>query len=249
VTTCVATDSNSTDGDDAVVESDGVASERRARHPVARTAAWAALGAESTTPLGDLLGAPVVPTSITELAESASVLCVALTLVDAARGCEVVASVLATRTSTHAIGKQMLGEETTYEDAAEALAEVVNVVAGVVKAAFVDEGFSFTLGLPAEISATELEELQASAVATTAIHVALGEHAFALSYLVTQSAATRVLAEDLHEGWVLAQDLRVDGVLVMAHSTRLTEGAARSIRETCRGLRVLAYPPIRAESR
>lgn len=215
-------------------------------HPLVRTAAWLELGTRSTAPLGDMLGASVAASSMSSTVEADGMICFAVTLVDAARGCEVVASVLASPESTLEIGKQMLGGESTSDEAAEAVAEVVNVVAGVVKAAFVADGFSFTLGLPVRLSPAEFSQRQTKCLASAAVNLSLGEHKFALSYLVKQTMAVEVLAEELHEGYVLAEDLRRNGALLLPICTRLTEGAARRIRETCKGTRVRVVPPMRS---
>jgi len=214
-------------------------------HPLVRTAAWLELGARSTSPLGDLLGAPVVASSVSPAAESEGVLCIAATLVDPSHGCELIASVLASPESTLEIGKQMLGGEASEAEATDALAEVVNVVAGVVKAAFVTDGFAFTLGLPGRLSSQDFQKRQTTALASAAVNLTLGEHRFVLSYLVTQTTTLEISAEELHEGYVLAEDLRRNGALLLPICTRLTEGAARRIRETCKGMRVLVCPPMR----
>lgn len=212
-------------------------------HPLARSTTWQELGSRSTSPLGDLLGAPVVASSVSPATGSDGVLCIAATLVDPAHGCEIVASVLASAESTLEIGKQMLGGEATEAEAADALAEMVNVVAGVVKAAFVEEGFAFALGLPGQLTSPEFQRRQSSALASAAVNLTLGEHRFVLSYLVTQTTAIELPAEELHEGYVLAEDLRRNGALLLPICTRLTEGAARRIRETCQGTRVLVVRP------
>ncbi len=214
-------------------------------HPLVRTAAWLDLGARSTSPLGDLLGAPVLASSISisTATQSEGALFIAATLVDPSHACEVVVSVVASSESSLEIGKQMLGPETTDAEAADALAEIVNVVAGVVKSAFAMDGFSLTLGLPGRLSSAEFQERQTRALARAAVNLTLGEHRFVLSYLLTQTTAVELPAEQLHEGYVLAEDFR-DGTVILPICTRLTEGAARHIRETCRGMRVLVCPPM-----
>lgn len=213
-------------------------------HPLVRTNAWLELGAHSTSPVGDLLGAPVTASAVSATTESNGAVCLAANLVDPVRGCEVLACVLASPESTLEIGKQMLGEASDAE-AADALAEVVNVVAGVVKAAFVTDGFTFTLGLPGRLSPGEFQDRQGSALASAAVNLSLGEHQFVLSYLVTETAILEMLAEDLREGYVLAQDLRLGGEPLLPSATRLTEGTARQIREACKGMRVKVCAPMR----
>ena len=109
------------------------------------------LGARATQPLEALLGSAAVPCGQTTTAEAAGTLCLAATLVDATRGCEVCCSVLAVPEATLAVGQAMLGRRPP-EEAADAMSEVVDVVTGVVKAAFIGDGFTFTLGLPAMLS-------------------------------------------------------------------------------------------------
>ncbi len=218
---------------------------REMSHPLARSSAWLKLGSRSASPLGDLLGVPVLGESMTATVQANGAICIAAGLVDPNRGCEVLSVVVASPESTMEIGKQMLGGETTEAEAADALAEVINVVGGVVKAAFIADGFTFTIGLPGRLTPVEFERKQGAALASLAVNVRLGAHPFALSYLVTASAAVEMLAEELHEGYVLAQDLKRNGAMLLPACTRLTEGAARRVRETCAGMRVKVCPPMR----
>jgi CheY-like chemotaxis protein len=213
-------------------------------HPLVRSNAWLELGARSVSPLGDLLGVPVSAESMTTTANADGAICLAAALVDPARACEVFTSVIAVPDSALEIGKTMLGEA-NEEEAADAVSEVVNVVAGVVKAAFVADGFSFTLSLPGRFSPADFHKRQAAALATASVNLILNGKKFILSYLVTSTSVVEIPAEELHEGYVLAEDLRRNGALLLPICTRLTEGAARRIRETCKGTKVKVCPPMR----
>ena len=58
-----------------------------------------------------------------------------------------------------------------------------------------------------------------------------------LAFLVKSSSPTLVPVEELREGSILAEDLRRDGALLLPACTRLTEGAAKRIREACTGMK------------
>jgi len=219
--------------------------EREMSHPLARSAAWLELGNKAAGPLSDLLGAPVVAESMDAKLDVNDAMCFAASVVDASRGCEVLVSVVAAQASAFEISRQMLGEDSTEAETSDALAEVVNVVAGVVKAAFVSDGFQLTLSLPAKLQLTDFKRRQDVALAATAVNLRLGAHPFALSYLVTSTAVLELGAEELHEGYVLAEDLKRNGALLLPACTRLTESAARRVRETCAGMRVKVCPPMR----
>jgi CheY-like chemotaxis protein len=214
-------------------------------HPLARSTAWLELGNKSAAPLSDLLGTSVVAESMTPTIDPGPAMCFAASVVDPSRGCEVLVSVIASEPSTLEIGKQMLGGDSTEAEAEDALAEVVNVVAGVVKAAFVNDGFQLTLSLPSKLALADFKRRQEVALAATAVNLRFGGHPFALSYLVTSTAVVELAAEELHEGYVLAEDLKRNGALLLPACTRLTESAARRVRETCAGTRVKVCPPMR----
>ena len=128
-------------------------------------------------------------------------------------------------------------------------AEVVNVVVGLVKSAFTKDGFSFTLGLPLRVSRADVERGRSGAQATASIRVTVPGGAVGMSVAVRSTDTVTVKIEELREGNVLAEDIRTAaGALLVPACTRITDNAARRLRETLRGktVRICAPPRMAA---
>jgi hypothetical protein len=141
----------------------------------------------------------------------------------------------------------MLGEKpANVQEAADAMAEVLNVVAGVVKTAFVAHGFKFTIVLPSRVTTTEVRKIIDGGFATIVTTVTLGDISFNLGFSVGAAGAVEMKAEELREGFVLAEDVKnaSGNVILLPACTRLTATAAQRLRETCKGRVVRVHVPL-----
>ncbi len=213
-------------------------------HPMTRAAAWSNITALSSGPLTELLGTPVSVELATDVPDDP----VALTcgLVDARNGSEVTPWILARESAAISVATAMLGEAPgNAEEAADALAEVLNLLAGVLKTEFGTNDFKFTLVLPKRTTSKEIRALIEGAFASIVTTVAFGDTSFALGFSARSVNAVEMRVEDLREGFVLAEDVcNATGGMLLPACTRLTATAAQRLRETCKGRKVRAHVPL-----
>jgi len=214
-------------------------------HPLVRAAGWKDLAKILATPVGALLGVTATGEAVAELGPAARF--VTCTLTDVNRGCELLLATLAQEADARAVAHSMLGEDVEGSEIGDALAEVLNVVIGVVKSAFVKDGFSFTMGLPSQVTRADVERGRSGAAALASLRVSVPGAAVTMSVAVRATDALAIRVDELREGHVLAEDLRTSaGALLVPACTRITESAARRLRETMKGRSVRVCAPARA---
>ncbi len=214
-------------------------------HPMTRAEPWHRLPLLSARPISDILGTEVTVELATAVADAP----VRYTcgLVDATNGSELTVWAVARDSAAISTATAMLGEApANVQEAAEALAEVLNVVAGVIKTEFSKAGFKFTIVLPKRVSAADLKAMEKGSFASIVTNVTLGESTFTLGFTAASASAVEMRVEDLREGFVLAEDMRnASGTLILLPAcTRLTATAVQRLRESCKGRSVRVHVPL-----
>lgn len=195
--------------------------------PILESRTWAKLDGVVAQALGTTVGTEL------PLARARALTCgpfsATLTLAAPADGLEVGVGLTLSAHAAAAISLQMIGEadESLQRDLG---AELANVTAGVLKQHLGTEGRAVSLRIPKHQSAREFEAAWRGYDERRVLEGRIEGHAFAVACGVRWRGTRSVVARELREDMVVAEDLRnPSGALIVASGTRLTSTMAERL--------------------
>lgn len=151
-------------------------------------------------------------------------------LVESARKVELGLAVVASGASTRALCETVLGEPGDAESGCALVLETANILMGSLKGLLASRGYDFTASLPKNPSLAETRATHDHHTVRQRFAYAAGNITLDVWLFVAEKHSSRVKAEDLREGMVLAEDAHDGhGMLLVRAGVRLTETGARRL--------------------
>jgi CheY-like chemotaxis protein len=193
-----------------------------------RLASWTGATDVFAQALGDFFQLPCAATAVVDDIVNPAVADV--TLAEPARQLEMGISVLADDASMRAMALQLLGDGDDAEGALALLLEVCNIMMGSLKTAFLGNGHSFTGAVPVELPFVDARAQLDSHPIRHRLAFTCGDAIVEIWIRARERSNAKVLAKNLTEGLVLAQDvLDTTGATLAIAGARLTRSMVERI--------------------
>lgn len=202
-----------------------------------RLASWTGATDVFAQALGDFFQLPCASTAVVDDIVNPAVADV--TLAEPARQLEMGISVLADNASMRAMALQLLGDGDDAEGALALLLEVCNIMMGSLKTAFLGNGHSFTGAVPVELPFADARAQLDSHPIRHRLAFTCGDAIVEIWIRARERSNAKVLAKNLTEGLVLAQDvLDTNGATLAIAGARLTRSMVERIAKSVPNLEI-----------
>lgn len=191
------------------------------------TAPWADLRAALAEGLGAFLGTPA---TVVQTSDPPAAVVGQVTLIEPSRGLELGLALVVGAAATGALHQLVFGEPGDVESGCALVLETGNILMGAVKTLLSTRGYEFTSGVPTSASLAEARATHDNRALRQRFAFRAGNVSLDVWIFAAEKKNSKMRAEDLREGMVLAEDARDrQGMLLVKAGVRLTETSARRL--------------------